>query len=86
EAKFQFELNSCSKAKDLQGAISLYDAVLNNTHLNQHHFNALLYLCSNSVADDLRKTTTLDYGFRAFRHMSSLGIVPNEASVMPSSW
>ncbi|BAT93366.1 hypothetical protein VIGAN_07231400 [Vigna angularis var. angularis] len=82
EAKFQFELNSCSKAKDLRGAISLYDdAVLNNTRLNQHHFNALLYLCSNSVADDLLKTTALDYGFRAFRHMSSLGVVPNEASV-----
>ncbi|WVZ01451.1 hypothetical protein V8G54_027520 [Vigna mungo] len=82
EAKFQFELNSCSKAKDLRGAISLYDdAVLNNTRLNQHHFNALLYLCSNSVADQSLKTTALDYGFRAFRHMSVLGVVPNEASV-----
>ncbi|ESW22083.1 hypothetical protein PHAVU_005G125600 [Phaseolus vulgaris] len=82
EAKFQFELNSCSKAKDLRGAISLYDdAVLNNTRLNQHHFNALLYLCSNSVADQSLKSTALDYGFRAFRHMSALGVVPNEASV-----
>ncbi|RDX61884.1 Proteinaceous RNase P 3, partial [Mucuna pruriens] len=82
EAKFQFELNSCSKAKDLRGAISLYDAaVSNNTRLNQHHFNALLYLCSNSVADPSLKHTALDYGFRAFRHMSALGVVPNEASV-----
>ncbi|KAK7324870.1 hypothetical protein VNO77_28768 [Canavalia gladiata] len=82
ENKFQFELNSCSKAKDLRGAISLYDAaVLNNTRLNQHHFNALLYLCSNSVTDPSLKDSALDYGFRAFHHMSTLGIVPNEASV-----
>ncbi|CAJ1956114.1 unnamed protein product [Sphenostylis stenocarpa] len=82
EAKFQFDLNSCSKAKDLRGAISLYDdAISNNTRLNQHHFNALLYLCSNSVADLSLKSTALDYGFRAFRQMSALGVVPNEASV-----
>ncbi|KAG4978581.1 hypothetical protein GLYMA_13G317800v4 [Glycine max] len=82
ETKFQFELNSCSKAKDLRGAISLYDdAVSNNTRLNQHHFNALLYLCSNSVADPSLKPTALDYGFRAFRHMSALAVLPNEATV-----
>ncbi|KAK7402073.1 hypothetical protein VNO78_14048 [Psophocarpus tetragonolobus] len=82
EAKFQLELNSCSKAKDLLGAISLYDtAVSNDTRLNQHHFNALLYLCSNSVADPSLKSTALHYGFRAFHHMSTLGVVPNEASV-----
>nr|KYP38275.1 hypothetical protein KK1_040490 [Cajanus cajan] len=82
EAKFQYELNSCSKAKDLRGAISLYDdAVSSNTRLNQHHFNALLYLCSNSVADAALRPTALDFGFRAFRHMSSLGVAPNEATV-----
>ncbi|KAL2593829.1 hypothetical protein GLYMA_12G183200v4 [Glycine max] len=82
EAKFQFELNTCSKAKDLRGAISLYDdAVSNNTRLNQHHFNALLYLCSNSVADPSLKPTALDYGFRAFCHMSALAVLPNEATV-----
>ncbi|KAK7272213.1 hypothetical protein RJT34_28683 [Clitoria ternatea] len=82
EAKFQFELNSCSKAKDLRGAISLYDdAVSNNTKLNQHHFNAFLYLCSNSVTDPSLKPSALDYGFRAFHHMSSLAILPNEATL-----
>ncbi|QCE09442.1 hypothetical protein DEO72_LG10g661 [Vigna unguiculata] len=36
---------------------------------------------SNSVADHSLTTTALDYGFRAFRHMSALGVVPNEATV-----
>ncbi|XP_027342432.1 proteinaceous RNase P 2 isoform X2 [Abrus precatorius] len=82
ENKFQFELNSCSKAKDLRGAISLYDgAVSKNTRFTHHHFNALLYLCSNSVTDPSLKSFALDYGFRVFHHMSTLGIVPNEASI-----
>lgn len=82
EFKFQFELNSCSKSKNFRGAISLYDdAISNKTRLNQHHFNALLYLCSNAVTDPSLKHLALDYGFRIFDHMSSLGITPNEASV-----
>ncbi|XP_061363242.1 proteinaceous RNase P 2-like [Gastrolobium bilobum] len=83
ENKFLFELHSCSKAKDLCGAISLYDAaVSNNTRLNQHHFNALLYLCSNSVTNPLLKDSALKFGFRIFDHMSStLGINLNEASI-----
>ena len=82
EAKFQFELNSCSKSKDLRGAISLYEAAISsNTRLNQHHFNALLYLCSNSVNDASMKDTALDPGFRILNHMTSLGINPNEATI-----
>ncbi|KAI4334260.1 hypothetical protein L6164_018971 [Bauhinia variegata] len=82
ESKFQFELNSCSKKKDVRGAISLYEsAISEKIRLNQHHFNSLLYLCSNSVADPSLKELVLDYGFRAFDHMSSIGISPNEASV-----
>ncbi|KAL4292709.1 hypothetical protein S245_062246 [Arachis hypogaea] len=82
EAKFQFELNSCSKSKDLSAAISVYDdAVSTNTRINQHHFNALLYLCSNSVNNDSLKDTALHHGFRIFDHMTSLGINPNEATL-----
>ncbi|MED6148871.1 hypothetical protein PIB30_057131 [Stylosanthes scabra] len=82
EAKFQFELNSCSKSKDLSAAISLYDdAVSAKTRINQHHFNALLYLCSNSVNDASLKDTALHHGFRIFDHMTSLGINPNEATL-----
>ncbi|KAK7261226.1 hypothetical protein RIF29_27531 [Crotalaria pallida] len=82
EAKFQFELNSCSKAKDLRAAISLYDeGVSCNTRFNQHHFNALLYLCSTTVADPSLRDSALDYGFRIFNHMLNLSINPNEATV-----
>ncbi|XP_057440067.1 proteinaceous RNase P 2-like [Lotus japonicus] len=85
ETKFQFNLNSCSKSKDLTAAISLYDdAVSNNTRITHHHFNTLLYLCSHAVvaaADPLLKDLALDYGFRIFNHMSALGITPNEASI-----
>ncbi|XP_045806591.1 proteinaceous RNase P 2-like [Trifolium pratense] len=82
ENKFQFELNSCSKSKNFRGAISLYDdAVSNKTRLNQHHLNALLYLCSNAVTNPSLKHLALDYGFRIFNHMSSLNITPNEATV-----
>jgi proteinaceous RNase P len=70
ENKFQFELNSCSKSKNFRGAISLYDdAVSNKTHLNQHHLNALLYLCSNAVTNPSVKHLALDYGFRIFNHV-----------------
>ncbi|CAI8600447.1 unnamed protein product [Vicia faba] len=82
ENKFQFELNACSKSKDFRGAISLYDdAVSKKTRLNQHHLNALLYLCSNAVTDPCLKQLALDYGFRIFDHMSSQSITPNEATV-----
>jgi proteinaceous RNase P len=82
ENKFQFELNSCSKSKDFRGAVSLFnDAVSNNTRVNQHHLNALLYLYSNAVTDPSLKQLALDYGFRIFNHMSSLNITPNEAIV-----
>ncbi|XP_058729342.1 proteinaceous RNase P 2-like isoform X1 [Vicia villosa] len=82
ENKFQFELNSCSKSKDFRGAISLYDdAVSNKTRLNQHHLNALLYLCSNAVTDPSLKQLALDYGFGIFEHMASQNITPNEATV-----
>ncbi|OIW09052.1 hypothetical protein TanjilG_16279 [Lupinus angustifolius] len=83
EFKFQYQLNSCSKSKDLRAAISLYDDAvsLNNTRFNQHHFNALLYLCSTSVTDPSLKDSALDYGFRIFNHMVDLGLNPNEATV-----
>ncbi|KAJ7981147.1 proteinaceous RNase P 1 [Quillaja saponaria] len=82
ENKFQFDLNSCSKNKDLRGAISLYGiAISQNLRISQHHFNSLLYLCSNSVKDPSLKDLALDYGFRVFDRMLSIGINPNEASI-----
>ncbi|KAI9108907.1 hypothetical protein K1719_020212 [Acacia pycnantha] len=82
EAMFQFELNSCSKNKDLRGAIALYEsAISQKIRINQHHFNSLLYLCSNSVTDASLKDLSLDYGIHVFDHMLALGINPNEASI-----
>ncbi|GLT63854.1 hypothetical protein SLA2020_363860 [Shorea laevis] len=82
EANFLFELNSCSKSKDLNAAISLYEsAISGNMRLNRQHFNILLYLCSASVADPDGKLLALSHGFRIFDHMLSLKIPPNEASI-----
>ncbi|XVE79282.1 hypothetical protein DITRI_Ditri14bG0045300 [Diplodiscus trichospermus] len=82
EANFLYELNSCSKSKDLKAAISLYEsAISNKTRLNQHHFNSLLYLCSTFAADPESKDLSLTYGFRVFDHMMNLNLHPNEASI-----
>lgn len=75
------ELNSVSKTKDLNAAISLYDsAVSSNIHLNQQHFNTLLYLCSMASTDPGTKDLALSHGFRIFDHMLSSRIPPSEAS------
>ncbi|PRQ32222.1 putative ribonuclease P [Rosa chinensis] len=82
ETQFHSSLTFCSKNKDLNSAISLYEsAVSQNTRLNQHHFNTLLYLCSNSVTDPSLKQLALEYGFRVFDHMSSIEVLPNEATI-----
>ncbi|KAM1255693.1 hypothetical protein PS1_030048 [Malus domestica] len=82
EAQFHSSLTLCSKHKDLPTAISLYEsAVSQNTRLNHHHFNTLLYLCSNSVADPSIKQLALENGFRMFDHMLSIGVLPNEATI-----
>ncbi|OMO77114.1 Ribonuclease Zc3h12a-like protein [Corchorus olitorius] len=82
EANFLYELNSCSKSKDLKSAISLYEsAISNKTRLNQQHFNTLLYLCSTFTTDPESKDLALTYGFRVFDHMMALNIHPNEASI-----
>uniref|UniRef100_A0A6M2EDI9 ribonuclease P n=1 Tax=Populus davidiana TaxID=266767 RepID=A0A6M2EDI9_9ROSI len=82
ESQFSYNLNFYSKSKDLHSAISLYDtAISQNTRLNQHNFNTLLYLCSISLNDPSTKDLSLQYGFRVFHNMVSNGIKPNEASI-----
>ncbi|KAI3420531.1 Ribonuclease P [Psidium guajava] len=83
EINFQINLNSFSKTKDLPGAIALYEEATKSqsVRFNQHHFNALLYICSNSVADPSLKGSALDYGFRIYEHMESCQIAPNEATI-----
>ncbi|KAF8397857.1 hypothetical protein HHK36_016782 [Tetracentron sinense] len=89
EGQFRFKLDTCSKNKNLSGAISLYEtAVSHNLHLNHYHYNALLYLCSNSLNDsytsetlDSSKDSALDFGFRIFDRMLASGINPTEATI-----
>ncbi|KAJ8767717.1 hypothetical protein K2173_020657 [Erythroxylum novogranatense] len=82
ESQFHYSLNSCSKLKDLCSAITLYEsAVADNTRLNQHHFNTLLYLCSTALSDPAMKELSIEHGFRIFDHMVASGINPNEASI-----
>ncbi|KAL5763787.1 hypothetical protein ACOSP7_016150 [Xanthoceras sorbifolium] len=82
ETAFLVNLQSCTKSKDLQTAVSLYESALSqNLRLSLHHFNALLYLCSNFATDPSTQDSAIDYGFRVFNRMLSNKAVPNEASV-----
>ncbi|ESR54250.1 hypothetical protein CICLE_v10023448mg [Citrus x clementina] len=82
ETNFLISLQSCIKSKDLATAISLYESALSlNFRLSLHHFNALLYLCSNSATDPSLKDSALRHGFRVFDQMLSNNVIPNEALV-----
>ncbi|KAB1227272.1 Proteinaceous RNase P 3 [Morella rubra] len=64
-------------------AVSLYDTTTSQgTRLSQYHFNALMYLCSNSVTEPLLKALALEHGFCIFDQMLAININPiNEASI-----
>ncbi|CAA7023135.1 unnamed protein product [Microthlaspi erraticum] len=83
EANLLFNLNSCSKSKDLSAALALYDAAVTSSEvrLNQQHFQTLLYLCSASISEPSLQSLAIDRGFQVFDRMVSSGISPNEASV-----
>ncbi|PKI40539.1 hypothetical protein CRG98_039099 [Punica granatum] len=82
EIEFQLNLNSCSKDKDLNGAIALYEAATSqNLRLNLQHVNSLLYICSNCVASDPSlKQSAIQFGFRVYDHALSSNISPSEAT------
>uniref|UniRef100_A0A1J3GNL2 Proteinaceous RNase P 2 n=2 Tax=Noccaea caerulescens TaxID=107243 RepID=A0A1J3GNL2_NOCCA len=83
ETNLLFNLNSCSKSKDLSAALALYDAAITSSEvrLNQQHFQTLLYLCSASISEPSLQSLAIDRGFQVFDRMVSSGISPNEASV-----
>lgn len=82
EGKFRFDLDTCSKRRDLSGAVALFEsAVSQNFRLIHYHFNALLYLCTISIDEPSSKALALDYGFRIFDHMVNSGVTPNEATI-----
>lgn len=82
ESSFQLNLNSCTKSKDLRGAIALYESALSqNLRVNQQNFNSLLYICSNTVMDLSLKESSIHFGFRIYDDMLTSKINPNEASI-----
>ncbi|RVW46144.1 Proteinaceous RNase P 3 [Vitis vinifera] len=79
---FRFDLDTCSKRRDLFGAVALFEsAVSQNFRLIHYHYNALLYLCTISVDEPSSKALALDYGFRIFDHVVNSGVTPNEATI-----
>uniref|UniRef100_A0A7N0RCN8 Uncharacterized protein n=1 Tax=Kalanchoe fedtschenkoi TaxID=63787 RepID=A0A7N0RCN8_KALFE len=82
EAKFRLELELCSKRKDLNGAIALYESALaQKIQLNLYLYNALLFLCSSSVSESGFKELAVEFGFRIFDQLKGDGVVPNEATI-----
>ncbi|CAI9105579.1 OLC1v1004527C1 [Oldenlandia corymbosa var. corymbosa] len=86
ETQFRLNLEQCSKTKDLPTAITLFNSATSGDgeiHLNQQHFNSLLYICSNAVTsqDQSQRHTAVEFGFRVFEFMRSKNITPSEATV-----
>lgn len=83
EKNLLFNLNSCSKSKDLSAALALYDAAVtsNEVRLNQQHFQTLLYLCSAFISDPSLQTVAIERGYQIFDRMVSSGLSLNEATV-----
>ncbi|KAJ6752656.1 hypothetical protein OIU74_027470 [Salix koriyanagi] len=79
ERVLKFKLDTCSKCRDVVEGLRLYDeARKNGVELNQHHYNVLLYLCSQNGGEnvnDLRKQ-----GYEIFQQMIIDKVPPNEAT------
>ncbi|KAK1310577.1 hypothetical protein QJS10_CPA08g01051 [Acorus calamus] len=68
-------LDQCSRRNDLSEALRLYDSArADSVPLSLHHYNVLLYLCSNGPKSSLNR------GFDIFRQMGLDQIPPNEAT------
>ncbi|ONK77599.1 uncharacterized protein A4U43_C02F8350 [Asparagus officinalis] len=84
EAQFRHDLDTCSKNKDLNGALDLYQSALSsNFNLSSYHYNTLLHLCSSSIEtlDPSSKQSKIGSSFEIFNRMIESGIVPNEATI-----
>lgn len=81
------QLDMCSRNADLTTALRLYDDALspdNPIPLSLHHYNCLLYLCSNAAATDSDShisATAAQRGFDIFARMEADGVQPNEATL-----
>uniref|UniRef100_A0A5B7BWT7 ribonuclease P n=1 Tax=Davidia involucrata TaxID=16924 RepID=A0A5B7BWT7_DAVIN len=93
EGLLRHSLDMCSRHGDVAEAIRLYDdARINRIPLTVHHYNVLLYLCSNSssgvdsLADKEESKSKnvcnlgLERGFEIFKQMGIDKVAPNEAT------
>ncbi|CAK7338769.1 unnamed protein product, partial [Dovyalis caffra] len=82
EGVLRFKLDMCSKAGDVAEGLRLYDeARSNGVELNQHHYNVLLYLCSQSGGENGRDLKLVcKRGFEIFQQMIIDKVSPNEAT------
>ncbi|ESQ55171.1 hypothetical protein EUTSA_v10024761mg [Eutrema salsugineum] len=83
EKNLLINLHSCTKSKDLEAALALYDEAITSgdVRLGQQHFQSLLYLCSASISDPDLETLAIYRGFQIYDRMVSSGISPNESTV-----
>ncbi|KAL5213760.1 hypothetical protein ABZP36_002912 [Zizania latifolia] len=81
EGRLRHHLDTCSRDNDLPTALRLYDAALSpcsHVPLSVHHYNCLLYLCSNAASSS---PDAAQRGFDIFARMEADGVEPNEATL-----
>jgi len=89
EGLLRHQLDMCSRNADLTTALRLYDDALSPdtpVPLSLHHYNCLLYLCSNAAAtdsdtDSSAAAAAAQRGFDIFARMEADGVQPNEATL-----
>jgi proteinaceous RNase P len=82
ESKFRTDFSTCSKTKDFQTTISLFQyAITQNIKLNLHQYNTFLYICSNQT-DPSTKKEAIQNGYLIFNHIMQNNINPNEGTVI----
>ncbi|KAM0899220.1 hypothetical protein ACQ4PT_021504 [Festuca glaucescens] len=82
EGLLMHKLDMCSRDADLPTALALYDAALDPATaipLSLHHYNRLLYLCSNAAVAE--SADAAQRGFEIFARMEAQGVEPNEATL-----
>ncbi|KAK3143259.1 hypothetical protein QOZ80_4AG0298190 [Eleusine coracana subsp. coracana] len=83
EGLLRHQLDMCSRHADLTTALRLYDDALSTASpvpLSLHHYNCLLYLCSNAAAS-ASDPDAARRGFDIFARMEADGVQPNEATL-----
>ncbi|CAO2044368.1 unnamed protein product, partial [Urochloa humidicola] len=85
EGLLRHQLDMCSRNADLATALRLYDAAVSPDSpvpLSLHHYNCLLYLCSNAAASEPDSSAAAaQRGFDIFARMEADGVQPNEATL-----